>query len=87
MQPLWKQRAVPLFDQSGTVPPSRPKFDPPPRAAAVKSLPAGYAARGGRQAGALPRPPDGRIAVALRTAHRIGRRAKSRSVRRSTAFA
>jgi hypothetical protein len=37
---------VPLFDRSRTVPPSRPRPCPPPRAAAVK---------GGRQAGALSR--------------------------------
>jgi hypothetical protein len=41
MQPLCRWRAVPLSDQSRTVPPSRPKSDPPPRAAAVKSLPLG----------------------------------------------
>ena len=68
MQPLCRWRAVPLSDQSRTVPPSRPKSDPPPRAAAVKTLPMGRDPRGGRRAGALPRPPDGRIAVALRTA-------------------
>ena len=38
MSPLCKITVVPLFDQSGTVPSSRPILSPLPRAATVKSL-------------------------------------------------
>ena len=58
MQPLFTPRAVPLFDQRRTDPPSRPTSHPPSRAAAVKSLPSGCESRGSRQAVARPRALD-----------------------------
>jgi hypothetical protein len=50
-----EHRAVPQFDVGYTAPPSRPRLNPPPRTAAVKSLPSHRDPTGGRQAGARPR--------------------------------
>jgi hypothetical protein len=52
VSPDCKLPAIPLFGQKRTIPPSWPKFAPPSREAAVKSLPSDGDPRGGRQAGA-----------------------------------
>jgi hypothetical protein len=47
-----ERSAVPLFGQDRAVPPSRPSLNPPPRAAAIKSLSTDCNPRGGGQTGA-----------------------------------
>lgn len=49
-----EHRAVPQFDVGYTVPPSRPRSNPPPCTAAVKSLPSHCDPTGRRQADARP---------------------------------
>jgi len=46
--------AVPQFDVGYTVPPSRPRSNPPPCTTVVKSLPSHCDPTGRRQAGARP---------------------------------
>lgn len=55
MLSLCKITAVPLFDQGRTVPSSRPILNPPPRAAAVKSLRLARISTERVRAGAQPR--------------------------------